>query len=138
MNWAWATSLDQIWRSPAFPMWMTLAAAGFFGLILLITLSRADRSIANGALTVITLLSIAIAGAATMRVYGPSGAGRTDRGARAKQHRHREPAGSVLSRRSRRRYGRHWLREGPVRLAGCRGCGRLLYRGPDRPADRAR
>ena len=73
MNWAWATSLDQIWRSPAFPMWMTLAAAGFFGFILLITLSRADRSIANGALTVITLLSIAIAGAATMRVYGPSG-----------------------------------------------------------------
>ncbi|PJG54110.1 hypothetical protein CVM73_17015 [Bradyrhizobium forestalis] len=71
MNWAWATSLDQIWRSPAFPMWMTLAAAGFFGLILVITLLRADRSVANGALTVITLLSIAIAGAATVRVYGP-------------------------------------------------------------------
>lgn len=73
MNWAWATSLDQIWRSPAFPMWMTLAAAGFFGLILLITLLRADRSVANGALTVITLLSIAIAGAATVRVHGPAG-----------------------------------------------------------------
>jgi hypothetical protein len=73
MNWAWATSLDQIWRSPAFPMWMTLAAAGFFGLILLITLLRAERSVANGALTVITLLSIAIAGAATVRVYGPEG-----------------------------------------------------------------
>lgn len=73
MNWAWATSLDQIWRSPAFPMWMTLAAAGFFGLILLITLLRAEKSVANGALTVITLLSIAIAGAATVRVYGPAG-----------------------------------------------------------------
>ncbi|GMO26118.1 hypothetical protein [Bradyrhizobium sp. TM233] len=73
MNWAWATSLDQIWRSPAFPMWMTLAAAGFFGLILVITLLRADRSVANGALTVITLLSIAIAGAATVRVYEPAG-----------------------------------------------------------------
>jgi hypothetical protein len=73
MNWAWASSLDQIWRSPAFPMWMTLAAAGFFGLILLITLLRAEKSVANGALTVITLLSIAIAGAATMRVYGPVG-----------------------------------------------------------------
>lgn len=72
MNWAWATSLDQIWRSPAFPMWMTLAAAGFFGLILLITLLRAEKSVANGALTVITLLSIAIAGAATVRVYGPA------------------------------------------------------------------
>ncbi|MBR0839230.1 hypothetical protein JQ607_03395 [Bradyrhizobium liaoningense] len=73
MNWASATSFDQIWRSPAFPMWMTLAAAGFFGLILLITLLRAERSVANGALTVITLLSIAIAVAATVRVYGPAG-----------------------------------------------------------------
>jgi hypothetical protein len=73
MNWAWASSLDQIWRSPAFPMWMTLAAAGFFGLILLITLVRAEKSVANGALTVITLLSIGIAVAATMRIYGPSG-----------------------------------------------------------------
>jgi hypothetical protein len=70
MNWA---SLDQIWRSPAFPMWMTLAAAGFFGLILLITLLRAEKSVANGALTVITLLSIGIAVAATMRIYGPVG-----------------------------------------------------------------
>ena len=73
MNWAWASSLDQIWRSPAFPMWMTLAAAGFFGLILLITLLRAERSVANGALTVITLLAIGIAVAATMRLYGPVG-----------------------------------------------------------------
>lgn len=73
MNWAWATSLDQIWRSPAFPMWMTLAAAGFFGLILLITQLRAERSVANGALTVIALLAIAIAVAATMGVYGPAG-----------------------------------------------------------------
>lgn len=71
MNWAWATSLDQIRLSPAFPMWMTLAAAGFFGLILLITLLRADRSVANGALTVITLLSVAIAAAA--RVHEPAG-----------------------------------------------------------------
>jgi len=73
MNWASASSLDEIWRSPAFPMWMTLAAAGFFGLILLITLLRAEKSVANGALTVITLLSIAIAVAATVRVYGPLG-----------------------------------------------------------------
>ncbi|MDN5004065.1 hypothetical protein ACFQZO_24815 [Bradyrhizobium sp. GCM10027634] len=73
MDWAWASSLDQIWRSPAFPMWMTLAAAGFFGLILLITLLRAEKSVANGALTVITLLSIGIAVAATMRIYGPIG-----------------------------------------------------------------
>src|ERR1700693_5803559 len=73
MNWAWATSLDQIWRSPAFPMWLTLAAAGFFGVIVLITLLRAEKSVANGALTVIALLAIGIAVAATIRGFGPGG-----------------------------------------------------------------
>jgi hypothetical protein len=73
MNWAWATSLDQIWRSPTFPMWLTLAAAGFFGIIVLITLLRAEKSVANGALTVITLLAITVAVAATIRGFGPGG-----------------------------------------------------------------
>jgi len=76
MNWAWTTSFDQLWRSPTFPMWLILAAAGFFGIILLITLLRAEKSVANGALTVITLLAIGIAVAATMRTFGPG-----DRGA---------------------------------------------------------
>jgi hypothetical protein len=75
MNWAWASSLDHIWRSPTFPMWLTLAAAGFFGLIVLITLLRAEKSVANGALTVITLLAIGIAVAATIRGFGPGGQG---------------------------------------------------------------
>src|SRR5882762_3999274 len=74
MNWAWTTSFDQLWRSPTFPMWLTLAAAGFFGIILLITLMRAEKSVANGALTVITLLAIGIAVAATMRTFGPGAA----------------------------------------------------------------
>jgi hypothetical protein len=73
MNWAWATSLDQLWRSPALPLWLTLAAAGFFGVIALITLLRAEKSVANGALTVITLLAIGIAVAATIRGFGPGG-----------------------------------------------------------------
>jgi hypothetical protein len=73
MNWAWATSLDQIWGSPSFPMWLTLAAAGFFGIIVLITLLRAEKSVANGALTVITLLAVGIAVAATIREFGPAG-----------------------------------------------------------------
>ncbi len=78
MNWAWATSLDatsldQIWRSQSFPMWLTLAAAGFFGIILLITLVRAEKSVANGALTVITLLAVGVAVAATLREFGPAG-----------------------------------------------------------------
>jgi hypothetical protein len=75
MNWAWATSLDQLWRSPAFPMWLTLAAAGFFGIVVLITLLRAEKSVANGALTVITLLAIGIAVAATIRGFGPGSGG---------------------------------------------------------------
>src|SRR4030088_2818447 len=73
MNWAWATSFDQLWRSPVFPMWLTLAAAGFFGIIVLITLLRAEKSVANGALTVITLLAIGVAVAATIRGFGPEG-----------------------------------------------------------------
>lgn len=70
MNWSWPASLDQIWRSPAFPMWVTLAAAGFFALVLLATLLRAEKSVANGALTVITLLAVGIAVTATIRGYG--------------------------------------------------------------------
>jgi hypothetical protein len=84
MNWAWPASLDEIWRSPTFPMWLTLAAAGFFALILLITLLRAERSVANGALTVITLLAIGIAVAATIRGFGTDAAS-TPRGAQPSQ-----------------------------------------------------
>ena len=69
----WASSLDEIWRSPTFPMWLTLAAAGFFGIVVLVTLLRAEKSVANGALTVITLLSIAVAVAATIRGFAPGG-----------------------------------------------------------------
>ena len=73
MNWAWAPSLEQIWHSSSFPMWLTLVAAGFFGIIVLITLVRAEKSVANGALTVITLLAIGIAIAATIRGFEPGG-----------------------------------------------------------------
>jgi hypothetical protein len=75
MNWVWASSLDQLWRSPTFPMWITLAAAGFFGMIVLIALLRAEKSVANGALTVITLLAVGVAVAATIGGYGPTGRG---------------------------------------------------------------
>ncbi len=75
MNWAWANSIDQLWRSPAFPMWMTLAAAAFFALVLLITLVRAEKSVANGALTVITLLAIAIAITSLIRSFDAGRAG---------------------------------------------------------------
>ncbi|MFZ5732836.1 MAG: hypothetical protein ACOY4O_08885 [Pseudomonadota bacterium] len=69
MNWAWAASLDQLWQSPAFPVVMTLAAGAFFALVLLVALLRAEKSIANGALAVITLLALAIAVAAGIRGF---------------------------------------------------------------------
>jgi hypothetical protein len=75
MNWAWASSLDQIWNLPTVPMWITLGAAGFFGLVVLITLLRAEKSVANGTLTVVTLLAVGVAAAATIRGYGPPGRG---------------------------------------------------------------
>jgi hypothetical protein len=71
MDWAWVTSLDQLWRSPTFPMWLTLAAAVFFAIIVLLTLLRAEKTVANGVLTIITLLAIGIAGAVTIRGFGP-------------------------------------------------------------------
>ena len=59
-------------------MWLTLAAAGFFGIIVLVTLLRAEKSVANGALTVITLLAVGIAVAATIRGFGPAGRSASD------------------------------------------------------------
>jgi hypothetical protein len=73
MNLTLPTSFDQLWNSPASPMWLTLAAAGFFGIIVLITLMRAERSVATGALTVITLLAVGIAVASTMRDFDSAG-----------------------------------------------------------------
>lgn len=70
---AWATTLEQFWHSPTFPMWVTLAAATFFAIVLFVTLIRAEKSVANGALTVITLLAIGIAVAATVRRFDPLG-----------------------------------------------------------------
>jgi hypothetical protein len=67
MNAAWATSLDHLWRSATWPMWLAFATAVVFALIVLVTLLRAEKSLANGALTVISLLAIGVAVATTLR-----------------------------------------------------------------------
>ena len=90
MNWAWATSLDQVWRSPDLLMWVALAAAGFFGLIVPITLLRADKSAANTALTITTLLAVGVAVATTMGGNGLPGRGPSAESRRA------SAAGSAL------------------------------------------
>jgi hypothetical protein len=51
-------------------MWATLIAAGFFALLVLIVLLRADKTMANGALAVIALLAIGIASTTTVRGFG--------------------------------------------------------------------
>ncbi len=83
MDLAWTNSLDQLWRSPMVPMWLTLAAAAFFALVFLIIVLRADRSVANGALTVMTLVAVAVAAAATMRGLSPAEEAASARGAGA-------------------------------------------------------
>src|SRR5829696_5101999 len=70
MNWDWAASLDNIWRSPNLPLYLTLAAGCFVGIIVLITLLRSERSVANGVLALITLLAVGVAGAVTFRGFG--------------------------------------------------------------------
>jgi hypothetical protein len=76
MNRAWASSIENLWHSQSLPMWLTIAAAAFFAIVLLVTLFRAERSVANGALTVITLLAIGIAVTTMMRAS--TGAGSAD------------------------------------------------------------
>ena len=70
MNWDWAASLDNIWRSPSIPLYLTLATAAFVGIIVLITLLRSERSVANGVLALITLLAVGAGGAVTFRGFG--------------------------------------------------------------------
>jgi hypothetical protein len=70
MNWAWAASLDHIWHSPNLPLYLTLITAGFVSVIVLITLLRSERSVANGVLALITLLAVGVAGAVTFRGFG--------------------------------------------------------------------
>jgi hypothetical protein len=73
MNRAWATSIENFWQSQSLPMWLTLLAAGVFAVVLMVTLFRAERSVANGALTVITLLAIGIAVTTMMRASALGG-----------------------------------------------------------------
>jgi hypothetical protein len=70
MNWDWAAPLDHIWRSPNLPLYLTLVTAGFVGIIVLITLLRSERSVANGVLALVTLLAVGVAGAVTFRGFG--------------------------------------------------------------------
>jgi len=71
MDMAWITPLDELLRSPTLPMWLALAATVVFAILFLIILLRADRSVANGTLAVMTLL--AVGAAAVFALRGPDG-----------------------------------------------------------------
>ena len=36
MNRAWAASIENLWQSQSLPMWLTIVAAGFFAIVLLV------------------------------------------------------------------------------------------------------
>ena len=61
MNWAWAGSIEQVWLSPGFPMWLAVATAGVFGIVVLVALLRAEKSVANAALAMIAVLAVGAA-----------------------------------------------------------------------------
>ena len=73
----WAASLDQIWSSSNLPLYLTLATGGFVGIIVLITLLRSERSVANGVLALVTLLAIGLAGAVSFRGLGTANVGQS-------------------------------------------------------------
>ncbi len=73
MDWDWAAPLDLIWNSPNLPLYLTLAAGVFVGIIVMITLLRSERSVANGVLALLTLLAIGVAGVVTFRGFGSAG-----------------------------------------------------------------
>src|SRR5947208_1736961 len=60
MNWAWAASLDPFWRSPNLFMWLVLAAAGLFGIVTLVALLRAEKSVGNATMPEHQLLRRAV------------------------------------------------------------------------------
>ncbi|MFT4278295.1 MAG: hypothetical protein QM576_18285 [Rhodopseudomonas sp.] len=67
---AWSAPFDRILHSPNFPILATVAVAVVVALLVLIALLRADKSVASGALVVIALGAIGLAGYALYRTPG--------------------------------------------------------------------
>lgn len=64
--------IEALWASPALGTWVMLAAATVIALVLFVIVLKADRSLANGALAIITLLALGVASAALMRDRTPA------------------------------------------------------------------
>lgn len=72
MSWALTTALDDFWRSPALPMWLTLVAAACLAVVVFAALRHAERPAVAGALTLASLLAVGLAAVALMRGSDPS------------------------------------------------------------------
>jgi hypothetical protein len=57
----WTGSLDHLNQSATFPAWVAVGSAAFFGLVFLLSLVRAERTVANGSLAALTFAGLAIA-----------------------------------------------------------------------------
>ena len=94
MNWPGPTRSIRCGVLPRFQCGLHWRRRAFFAVIVLITLLRAEKSVANGALTVITLLAVGIALAATIRGFGLSGT--SPGGKRRTVNERGQPAGARL------------------------------------------
>lgn len=67
MSWALTTALDDLWRSPALPMWLTLVAAACLAVVVFAALRHAEWPAVTGALALASLLAVGLAAVALLR-----------------------------------------------------------------------
>ncbi len=72
MSWALTATFDDLWRSPALPMWLTLVAAACLAVVVFAALRHAERPAVNGALMLASLLAVGLAAVALLRDSAPS------------------------------------------------------------------
>lgn len=78
MNRTLATWFENLSSSAGWSMWLTIAAAISFGVVLVVLALRAEKSAANGALAIVTLVAVGIAATLMLRAPGtPNRAGAT-------------------------------------------------------------
>ena len=138
MNWAWASSLDQIWNLPTVPMWITLGAAGFFGLC------RSDHAAARREISRQRhvdgryITGRRCRGRSHHSRLRSARPGRIGRNPIFVARKLRRLAGIILHRRPRRRYSVVRLREGAVWFGRIYRRGRGLHGVPGHAADHPR
>ena len=70
MNRALATSFENFWNATGWPMWLTIAGVVAVAIVFVILAFRAEKSMANGALALVTLVAVGIAATLMLRGSG--------------------------------------------------------------------